>query len=584
MHLSDTLIALRKCNEDIKSLQQALNDSDIILTQLRTNRNVRFEYNLEAAVKLAMQQASAALLTDEAQIAQMKEALLAMALKPIEVDETRVRNQLQETMGELPKIIDIVNQLMENFDRLFGSSSARDILTDVVRKNTPKEKVTYEDVVDLGDAYEKLCASLTKVNDMHSDAFISVARVVCFNMTGMINSRPTTSIGILIKRQIHRVQYMFETPEKLLKWYIFYSALVMFALWAFPLLTSVVMAGLMVTTIISTINYNKYLREFKSALSLQIKLEQVAADMEDCVQQHLKEQEEIQRKKNEEEVDKHKALIAKAEEALREKRDALLSAEKEIREKEREKERAARDVFDDKFRQSEEALKVKEQEYRNQQEELEELKLKKYELENNIMLLSGLQPGLPTEQKEQIVSSNMLVGFDETTGEPVMLDIKEPTYISGDKDTVNYIVSTILLQLLGRVLPTKVIINVYAPKTLGRQYVKFINKSEGEEGVIILPNEKAFSDVIKEYESNSIEFQYSLKDFDGIDDYNEFMLASDSVTRGYIVTILESLPNDLEVVQRFGPELGHYWIALDKPIREDDIEAFDSIFKNQVGY
>ncbi len=69
-----------------------------------------------------------------------------------------------------------------------------------------------------------------------------------------------------------------------------------------------------------------------------------------------------------------------------------------------------------------------------------------------------------------------------------------------------------------------------------------------------------------------------------MEDYNNFMVESDGVTKPYTVVIFEDLPQDITMVNRFTETLGHYWISLSSPVKKDELVLFDSIFKNRVSY
>lgn len=571
--LVDTNTKLLSAQEELASLSRHK-------TSLQLDIAVPFKYDIEGPLSLAMAKESSPLLTIDGEISHLRGQATMLAITPVNVDEYQIRNDIEAAMSELPKMSAMLITLNDTFTELFGGSQAREMLLDATASNY-NDKVTYEDILQLKSKYEKLENSVIRIQSIHKDSFVTFSRVLCFNMTGLINSDSRNPVVVMLKRQLVKIQHIFTNPEKLLLWYILYALFIGFVIKTNYLLHLSILTLLTTTLGITVYNYTAFVKDFRDTLQLEIMLQKLSESVDDEVKALLTAKETEAQKERNAEIAKLNQLIESKLEERAMLDDQIKLKEKEFRAREVEKSIQLREEYAKRITVLNKQLEDLHVDEVQLNKTIEELKVRKLELEDAILYFSGLKPGLKEEEKEQIMSTDVLIGFDDITAEPITFSIKEPTFVQGD---INYTVNILLTQLLGRVLATKVRIYIYAPNTLGRDYIRYINKSNADEGVIILPNSKALDETLAEFESNSIEFQYALKDFKDLEDYNNFMVESDGVTKPYTVVIFEDLPQDITMVNRFTETLGHYWIALSSPIKKDELTLFDNVFKNRVSY
>ena len=79
-----------------------------------------------------------------------------------------------------------------------------------------------------------------------------------------------------------------------------------------------------------------------------------------------------------------------------------------------------------------------------------------------------------------------------------------------------------------------------------------------------------------------VDFQFTLKTFKGIKEYNEYMVETDSVTKPYNLIIMKAIPPNIERLSVYGEHYGFYWISTKEPKDEDSLEVFQSICKNEL--
>ena len=580
MSFINTRKELLATNSKLMSTQEELSSLTSHKTSLQLDIAVPFNYDIEGPIALAVASESSVLLTIDGEISHLRGQATMLAITPVAVDEHQIRNDIESAMAELPKMEAMLITLNDTFTELFGGTQAREMLLDATASNYDG-KVTYEDILQLKSKYEKLENSVIRIQSIHKDSFVTFSRILCFNMTGLINSESRNPVVIMIKRQLIKIQHIFTNPEKLLLWYIVYALFICFVVKSNYLLHLAVMSLLTTTLVITVYNYIAFVKDFKDTLQLEIMLQKLSESVDDEVKSLLTVKEAEAKEARDREINKLNQLIDNKLEERSMIEDKIKLKESEFRAREVAKSIQLREEHDKRIAALNKKLEDLQEDESQLYKTIEALKAKKLELEDSILYFSGLKPGLKEEEKEQIMSTDILIGFDDVTAEPITFQIKEPTFIQGD---INYTVNILLTQLLGRVLATKVRIYIYAPNTLGRDYIRYINKSNADEGVIILPNNKALDETLAEFESNSIVFQYALKDFKDLEDYNNFMVESDGVTKPYTVVIFEDLPQDITMVNRFTETLGHYWIALSSPVKKDELVLFDNIFKNRVSY
>ncbi len=511
-------------------------------------------------------------------LTRLKEEMLS---RTPEVSDHIIREELHETIAGLEKMNVLLSKLSEKFDELFGSSSARQTLINQIRAETIGKEITYEELMSYQQDCEKLETAIASLDDIHEDFYIKLARIVFINISGNIKGAEAHKITRFIKLQINKLQSYIHTKGYLLLAYVLWGLLVLLLTHMGRPYSGMMWKVILITTIfISSSNYIKLVDSFKIIAEVDAKLEACSDGVEETILQKMKEEEErkkqdllIQASVLDKDIDKARQELADFDVTIKTKEEAL-------RNQLHMEEQEASKLYQEQYDKSRETLTQCKNELDSVNKEVKEIEEQLTELRNSIVTIAGLDKN--NKDKEQIISTEMLMGFDTKTNIPLTLDIKEPSVVRGSEDEVDYILHTIIVQLLGRMQPTKIHIYVYDPTFAGRDYVSYIHKKYEEEGVTLIRNQEAFNNLLKEFETTVVDFQFTLKTFKGIKEYNEYMVETDSVTKPYNLIIMKAIPPNIERLSVYGEHYGFYWISTKEPKDEDSLEVFQSIFKNEL--
>lgn len=516
--------------------------------------------------------------TSISKLTSLKEEILS---RTPDVNDHVIREELHETIAGLERMNVLLTDLSEKFDELFGSSSARQTLINQIRSETLGREVTYEELMSYKSDCEKLESAIASLDDIHEDFYIKLARIVFINISGNIKGAEMHKVTRFIKLQINKLQSYIHTKGYLLVAYILWGAMILLLTHMGRPYSGMIWKIVLITTIfISSSNYLKLVDSFKIIAEVDAKLEACSDGVEETILQKLKEEEEIKKKDLQVKADAVSRDIDKAKKDLSDFDATMEEKRNQYRDQfQKEADESSR-LYQEQYDKSREVLTQCKNDLDIVSKEITEIEEKLDVLRNNIVSVAGLSTA--TTEKEQIMSTEMLMGFDTKTNLPLTLDVVHPAVLKGSEDEVDYMIHTMIVQLLGRMQPTKIHIYVYDPMFAGRDYVSYIHKKYEGEGVTLVRNQEAFNHLLKEFETTVVDFQFTLKTFKGIRDYNEYMVETDSVTKPYNLIILKAIPPNIERLSVYGEHYGFYWLITKEPKDDNDLEVFKSIFKTEL--
>ena len=579
--LSNHIQEISSLTDKIRETNFTIEEHKLSIASLESASPHYIGDNIAAKVDNELKVEAVRRMSIDASIANINVQIQQWESKDPEVDEQEIRDDLRETIEGIETLSSLLTKLSEKFDELFGSSNARQLLVNQIRGEILNRKVTYEELMSTKEDCVRLESSLMHLDDIHEDIFIKFSRYLFFNVSGNIKGSDDHKFTRFFKFQVMRLQYYIQSKGWLLIVYIVYGILVLLTLKLLSPYSSLFLRTALVTTVfISASNYLKFVNSFKVIAEIEAKLDSCSEGLEETILAKVEDERSRQLDQFEEEANKLKITLEKHEQELKDFDASLAQKRKEIQEKIYQEEEEKKKAYNEEYEKTRKTLADLKELVSSLTEEEKQLNEQLTKLQDEVLTVAGLTEHL--EEKEEIFSPEMLMGFDDTTNMPQTLNISKPSFISGDKEDVDYIIETIIVQLLGRMLSTKVYIHIYDPVFAGKEYVSYLSKKFKEEGVQLLKTKEDFSTMLKEFSTSVTDFQYSLKAFKDIKDYNEFMISTDSVTRPYHLVILRDIPPNLKELTVFGEHYGFYWLSTVKPTKEDELKVFEEIFSNEI--
>ena len=493
------------------------------------------------------------------EIASLKLKEVSLRKAEPKVDENEFINQAKEELSKVAELQQSFEQIATIFDSLFGSSKARTLLQEHIDKEVSYSGDALEQLLTLSNQLDTVKSSLSRMSNIHSDSYSTIMHYI-FPRLGEILR------GI--------------NPYNLLVVYILYYLIILVLLLYYPLYTALPLTVIIFVTVI--VNFKKYdniIGSFSKAyrvLNIAKNAEQIIANN---ITKKVLEKKEIIKKDNNAKADE---LVKEAKELMNKLDKQKLANEKILDDFKKIETKTLNDKLDiinqnelDKEKQVE---SLREQ-YANLTDELNITNSNKEELHKQIERLSGISE--PLEEKDEILDPNLLLGYDEQTSEPFMLNISDPVYLDIKSATTNEILEIIICQLMNRMNPTKIKIHVYDTQNLGMDFVTYTHAEYREYGLSLITSHKEWEEFMRELEADIRQFRFVLAEFGNIQNFNKYMVENNSATREYHLIILLTPPKTYDF-SGYLSNLGIHWISTCIPSKDDEREAFNKIFKNRV--